>query len=134
MSILQCSRKCGNGLKKRTVLCTSSQPGDKTHTLPDSLCAGLPKPGSQEPCFLKRCQKLRKVQWFVSTWQQVSSLERPHVAASKCVDEMKELSEGSIVTICLYFYHLQVLSNMRSRLSDTLHQVCREGTYYTLCV
>lgn len=68
----QCSRKCGNGLKKRAVICTSTQPGDKTHTLPDSSCVGLPKPSSQEPCFLKRCQKLRKVQWFVSTWQQCS--------------------------------------------------------------
>lgn len=67
----QCSRKCGSGLRKRTVLCTSTKPGVETRTLPDSLCAGLPKPGSQESCFIKRCQKLRKVQWFVSTWQEV---------------------------------------------------------------
>lgn len=82
MSSFQCSRKCGNGLKKRTVVCTSSQPGDKTmRTLPDSLCVSLPKPSSQESCFLKRCQKLRKVQWFVSTWQQVSP-EQLHTAAN----------------------------------------------------
>uniref|UniRef100_A0A3B5ANX1 ADAM metallopeptidase with thrombospondin type 1 motif 16 n=1 Tax=Stegastes partitus TaxID=144197 RepID=A0A3B5ANX1_9TELE len=68
----QCSRKCGNGLKKRTVLCTSTNPDAQTHTLPDSMCAGLPKPASQESCFLKRCQKQRKVQWFVSTWQECS--------------------------------------------------------------
>uniref|UniRef100_A0AAQ5XU35 ADAM metallopeptidase with thrombospondin type 1 motif, 16 n=1 Tax=Amphiprion ocellaris TaxID=80972 RepID=A0AAQ5XU35_AMPOC len=64
----QCSRKCGNGLKKRTVLCTSTNPG--AQTLPDNVCAGLPKPASQESCFIKRCQKQRKVQWFVSTWQE----------------------------------------------------------------
>ncbi|XP_056901633.1 A disintegrin and metalloproteinase with thrombospondin motifs 16 [Takifugu flavidus] len=69
----QCSRKCGSGLRKRTVLCTSTKPGVETRTLPDSLCAGLPKPGSQESCFIKRCQKLRKVQWFVSTWQECSA-------------------------------------------------------------
>uniref|UniRef100_A0A3Q3KD59 ADAM metallopeptidase with thrombospondin type 1 motif, 16 n=1 Tax=Monopterus albus TaxID=43700 RepID=A0A3Q3KD59_MONAL len=68
----QCSRKCGNGLKKRTVLCMSTGPGTQTHTLADTLCAGLPKPDSQETCFIKRCQKQRKVQWFVSTWQECS--------------------------------------------------------------
>uniref|UniRef100_A0A665URL2 ADAM metallopeptidase with thrombospondin type 1 motif, 16 n=1 Tax=Echeneis naucrates TaxID=173247 RepID=A0A665URL2_ECHNA len=67
----QCSRKCGNGLKKRTVVCTSTNPGAQTHTLPESVCAGLPKPACQEACFIKRCQKQRKVQWFVSTWQEV---------------------------------------------------------------
>lgn len=69
--IWQCSRKCGNGLRKRTVLCTSTNPGAQTHTLPDSLCVSLQKPASQESCFIKRCPKQRKVQWFVSTWQEV---------------------------------------------------------------
>ncbi|KAM3615039.1 uncharacterized protein V6R79_022589 [Siganus canaliculatus] len=68
----QCSRKCGNGLRKRTVLCMSTNPGAQTRTLPDSLCVGLPKPAGQESCFIKRCQKQRKVQWFVSTWQECS--------------------------------------------------------------
>lgn len=69
--IWQCSRKCGNGLKKRTVLCVSSNPGAQAHTLPNSKCAGLPKPAGQDSCFIRRCQKQRKVQWFVSTWQEV---------------------------------------------------------------
>uniref|UniRef100_A0A672HX59 ADAM metallopeptidase with thrombospondin type 1 motif, 16 n=1 Tax=Salarias fasciatus TaxID=181472 RepID=A0A672HX59_SALFA len=68
----QCSRKCGSGLKKRTVACTGGSPGAQTHTLPDGACAGLQKPASQESCFIKRCQKQRKVQWFVSTWQECS--------------------------------------------------------------
>ncbi|CAG6015861.1 unnamed protein product [Menidia menidia] len=69
----QCSRKCGNGLKRRTVQCVNTNPGVQTHTLPDSECAGLQKPASQESCFIKRCQKQRKVQWFVSTWQECSA-------------------------------------------------------------
>ncbi|XP_072250752.1 A disintegrin and metalloproteinase with thrombospondin motifs 16 [Leuresthes tenuis] len=69
----QCSRKCGNGLKKRAVLCINTNAGLKTQTLPDSECAGLQKPASQESCFIKRCQKQRKVQWFVSTWQECSA-------------------------------------------------------------
>ncbi|XP_037129892.1 A disintegrin and metalloproteinase with thrombospondin motifs 16 isoform X2 [Syngnathus acus] len=68
----QCSRKCGNGLRKRTVLCTRLITGTQSQTLQDSLCVGLPKPASQESCFVKRCQKQRKVQWFVSTWQECS--------------------------------------------------------------
>ncbi|XP_054638948.1 A disintegrin and metalloproteinase with thrombospondin motifs 16 isoform X1 [Dunckerocampus dactyliophorus] len=68
----QCSRKCGNGLRKRTVLCTRPNTDTQSQTLADSLCAGLPKPASQESCFIKRCQKQRKVQWFVSTWQECS--------------------------------------------------------------
>uniref|UniRef100_A0A8P4KKE3 ADAM metallopeptidase with thrombospondin type 1 motif, 16 n=1 Tax=Dicentrarchus labrax TaxID=13489 RepID=A0A8P4KKE3_DICLA len=78
----QCSRKCGNGLRKRTVLCTSTNPGAQTHTLPDNLCVGLPKPAGQESCFIKRCQKQRKVQWFVSTWQEV--IHKQELAAKKC--------------------------------------------------
>uniref|UniRef100_A0A3Q2SX69 ADAM metallopeptidase with thrombospondin type 1 motif 16 n=1 Tax=Fundulus heteroclitus TaxID=8078 RepID=A0A3Q2SX69_FUNHE len=69
----QCSRKCGHGLKKRSVQCTSSNPGAQTHTLSDSECAGLQKPATQESCFVKRCQKQRKVQWFLSTWQECSA-------------------------------------------------------------
>ncbi|XP_028986164.1 A disintegrin and metalloproteinase with thrombospondin motifs 16 [Betta splendens] len=69
----QCSRKCGNGLKKRTTLCTSADPGAPARTLPDAMCAAVPRPASQEPCFLRRCQKQRKVQWFVSTWQECSA-------------------------------------------------------------
>ncbi|XP_068452431.1 A disintegrin and metalloproteinase with thrombospondin motifs 16 [Clinocottus analis] len=68
----QCSRKCGSGLRKRTVLCTSADPAARTQTLADGLCAGPTKPAGQESCFIKRCQKQRKVQWFVSTWQECS--------------------------------------------------------------
>ncbi|XP_051921668.1 A disintegrin and metalloproteinase with thrombospondin motifs 16 isoform X1 [Hippocampus zosterae] len=68
----QCSHKCGNGLRKRTVLCTRLNTGRQSQTLQDSLCVGLTKPAGQESCFIKRCQKQRKVQWFVSTWQECS--------------------------------------------------------------
>ncbi|KAG7261781.1 hypothetical protein CRUP_020669 [Coryphaenoides rupestris] len=78
----QCSRLCGKGLRKRTVLCTSSTPSgqSRAHTLPDSSCAGVHKPSGQESCFIKRCPKQRKVQWFVSTWQEtrfIKCAEKP---------------------------------------------------------
>ena len=56
------------------MLCTSTAPPPgRTHarTLPESSCAGVHKPSGQESCFVKRCPKQRKVQWFVSTWQEV---------------------------------------------------------------
>ncbi|KAM8826381.1 A disintegrin and metalloproteinase with thrombospondin motifs 16 [Synchiropus picturatus] len=85
----QCSRKCGNGLRKRTVSCTRSLPGSPTHTLLDSFCSGLPKPSAQESCFIKRCEKQRKVQWFVSTWQECSvTCGRGHQARFiKCAEK-----------------------------------------------
>ncbi|KAJ3597712.1 hypothetical protein NHX12_001229 [Muraenolepis orangiensis] len=68
----QCSRLCGKGLRKRTVLCTSWSPSGRSQDLVDSSCATTHKPTGQESCFVKRCPKQRKVQWFVSTWQQCS--------------------------------------------------------------
>ncbi|XP_077454766.1 A disintegrin and metalloproteinase with thrombospondin motifs 16 isoform X1 [Stigmatopora argus] len=68
----QCSRQCGNGLRKRTVLCARLTSGTQSQTLQDTLCANLPKPAGQESCFIKRCPKQRKVHWFVSTWQECS--------------------------------------------------------------
>ncbi|XP_030639093.1 A disintegrin and metalloproteinase with thrombospondin motifs 16 [Chanos chanos] len=68
----QCSRKCGKGLRKRRVTCMTANPGAHAHALPDALCLAQPKPSSQETCMLKRCPKQRKVQWFISTWQECS--------------------------------------------------------------
>ncbi|XP_067094306.1 A disintegrin and metalloproteinase with thrombospondin motifs 16 [Osmerus mordax] len=68
----ECSRKCGKGLRRRTVACMSTGLVARTHSLPDSSCVGLERPSSQETCLLKRCPKQRKVQWFVSTWQECS--------------------------------------------------------------
>ncbi|MBN3299948.1 ATS16 metalloproteinase, partial [Amia calva] len=69
----ECSRKCGKGLKKRTVVCKSTNPTTRAQILPDSSCMVLPKPKTQETCLLKRCQKHRKFQWFVSTCQECSA-------------------------------------------------------------
>lgn len=122
--IWQCSRKCGSGLRKRTVLCTSTKPGVETRTLPDSLCAGLPKPGTQESCFIKRCQKLRKVQWFVSTWQEVRVKKEPYEL--NIIQKVPQTFESYVISFG--FHHL-VFSDMRSWLSNTLHQVCGEGMF-----
>uniref|UniRef100_A0A8C9R511 ADAM metallopeptidase with thrombospondin type 1 motif 16 n=1 Tax=Scleropages formosus TaxID=113540 RepID=A0A8C9R511_SCLFO len=67
----QCSRKCGKGVRRRTVVCKSTSPSSRASVLPDSSCLALPKPSTQEPCLLKRCQK-HKVQWSVSPWQECS--------------------------------------------------------------
>lgn len=67
----QCSRKCGKGQRRRTVVCRRSEPGGQAGVLPDSSCMAEPKPSAQEPCMLKRCPKRRKAQWLVSSWQQV---------------------------------------------------------------
>ncbi|RXN02064.1 A disintegrin and metalloproteinase with thrombospondin motifs 16 [Acipenser ruthenus] len=64
----ECSRKCGKGLKKRTVVCKSTNPIPRAQILPDSSCLAEPKPKPQESCMVKRCQKNRKLQWFVSIW------------------------------------------------------------------
>uniref|UniRef100_W5KZF1 ADAM metallopeptidase with thrombospondin type 1 motif 16 n=1 Tax=Astyanax mexicanus TaxID=7994 RepID=W5KZF1_ASTMX len=83
----QCSRKCGKGVRKRTVECVSSTPGSRT--LPDSLCVLLPKPHSQESCMLKRCPKQHKAQWTVSSWQQCSVTcgKGTQVRFVKCVEK-----------------------------------------------
>ncbi|XP_006635993.2 A disintegrin and metalloproteinase with thrombospondin motifs 16 [Lepisosteus oculatus] len=68
----ECSRKCGKGTKKRTVVCKSTNPTTRSQILPGGSCMAVPKPKTQETCFLKRCQKHRNSQWFVSTWQECS--------------------------------------------------------------
>ncbi|XP_034142841.1 A disintegrin and metalloproteinase with thrombospondin motifs 16 [Esox lucius] len=69
----QCSRHCGKGVRRRSVVCkSSSSPGQQQHILPDTSCPSQQRPSSQEPCLIKRCPKQRKVQWFISTWHECS--------------------------------------------------------------
>lgn len=68
---LQCSKTCGRGLRKRAVLCRSAA---RAEGLPESLCAGLPRPESQEGCVLGRCPKNTRLQWAVSAWSEVGLL------------------------------------------------------------
>ncbi|XP_055001537.1 A disintegrin and metalloproteinase with thrombospondin motifs 18 isoform X1 [Sorex araneus] len=66
----QCSKTCGRGVRKREVLCQRpSSPG----SLPESLCAGSPRPASQEGCVLGRCPKNTRLQWTVSSWSECSA-------------------------------------------------------------
>ncbi|XP_072534970.1 A disintegrin and metalloproteinase with thrombospondin motifs 16 [Salminus brasiliensis] len=83
----QCSRKCGKGVRKRTVTCVSSTPGSRM--LPDSSCVLLPKPHSQDSCMLKRCPKQHKAQWTLSSWQQCSVTcgKGTQVRLVKCVEK-----------------------------------------------
>lgn len=66
MIILQCSRKCGNGIRKRNVECKSKE---QQRTLEDSACAFKPKPFVQEDCKLRECHPDAK--WRKSTWGKV---------------------------------------------------------------
>lgn len=76
LSILhsQCSRTCGKGWRKRTVLCKSFSSSRWDQILPDVACAAELKPKMQETCLLKRCYKNKKLQWFVSAWTEVRKL------------------------------------------------------------
>ncbi|XP_034267697.1 A disintegrin and metalloproteinase with thrombospondin motifs 16 isoform X2 [Pantherophis guttatus] len=68
----ECSRTCGKGWRKRTVLCKSFSSSRWDQILPDVACAAELKPKMQETCLLKRCYKNKKLQWFVSAWTECS--------------------------------------------------------------
>ncbi|XP_058032592.1 A disintegrin and metalloproteinase with thrombospondin motifs 16-like [Ahaetulla prasina] len=70
----ECSRTCGKGWRKRTILCKSFSSSRWNQILPDVACAAELKPKMQETCLLKRCYKNKKLQWFVSTWTEVRKL------------------------------------------------------------
>nr|XP_058944082.1 A disintegrin and metalloproteinase with thrombospondin motifs 9-like isoform X2 [Pocillopora verrucosa] len=63
----ECSRKCGNGIRKRNVECKSTE---QQRTLEDSACAFKPKPFVQEDCKLRECHPDAK--WRKSTWGKCS--------------------------------------------------------------
>ncbi|MEQ2194305.1 hypothetical protein XENOCAPTIV_027010 [Xenoophorus captivus] len=73
------SHQCGQPARFSMSTCSPIIKARLQHTqLPTSLdhgavVSGLHKPATQESCFIKRCQKQRKVQWFVSTWQECSA-------------------------------------------------------------
>ena len=66
MVILQCSRKCGNGIRRRNVECKSTE---QQRTLEDSACAFKTKPFVQEDCKLRECHPDAK--WRKSLWGKV---------------------------------------------------------------
>ncbi|KAM6455045.1 A disintegrin and metalloproteinase with thrombospondin motifs 16 isoform 2-T2 [Liasis olivaceus] len=68
----ECSRTCGKGWRKRTVLCKSFSSSPWAQILSDAACATELKPKMQDICLLKRCYKNKKLQWFVSTWTECS--------------------------------------------------------------
>ncbi|XP_028638577.1 A disintegrin and metalloproteinase with thrombospondin motifs 16 [Grammomys surdaster] len=68
----ECSRTCGKGWRKRTVVCKSTNPSARPQLLHDTACTSEPKPRTHEVCLLKRCHKHKKLQWLVSAWSQCS--------------------------------------------------------------
>nr|XP_023481639.1 A disintegrin and metalloproteinase with thrombospondin motifs 16 isoform X1 [Equus caballus] len=69
----ECSRTCGKGWRKRSVVCKSTNPSARAQLLPDAGCTSEPKPRAHEACLLKRCHKHKKLQWLVSAWSQCSA-------------------------------------------------------------
>lgn len=68
---LQCSKTCGRGLRKRSVFCSSTDPGAKAVVVPDSMCRQHLKPKAQETCVLRRCPKNERLQWIPTPWGAV---------------------------------------------------------------
>ncbi|CAH2283748.1 A disintegrin and metallo ase with thrombospondin motifs 16 [Pelobates cultripes] len=69
----ECSRTCGKGWKKRSVVCKSTNPSLRAHILSDAACTLEFKPKIQETCLIKRCNKPKKLQWVASDWSECSS-------------------------------------------------------------
>ncbi|XP_023416681.2 A disintegrin and metalloproteinase with thrombospondin motifs 16 isoform X2 [Cavia porcellus] len=68
----ECSRTCGKGWRKRTLVCKSTNPSARAQLLPEAMCVAEPKPRTHEACLLQRCHKHKKLQWLVSAWSQCS--------------------------------------------------------------
>lgn len=81
-SLVQCSRTCGKGWRKRAVSCKSTNPSARAQLLHDAACTAEPKPRTHEVCLLKRCHKHKKLQWLVSAWSQVCSSDSPQNSVS----------------------------------------------------
>ncbi|TWW67146.1 A disintegrin and metalloproteinase with thrombospondin motifs 18 [Takifugu flavidus] len=67
-----CSKTCGRGLRKRSVFCSSTDPGVTAVVVPDSMCRQHHKPKAQETCVLRRCPKNERLQWFPTPWGECS--------------------------------------------------------------
>lgn len=65
---LECSKTCGRGVRKREVTCRRAAVAE---AVPESACAGAPRPDSQEGCVLGRCPKNSRLQWLITSWSEV---------------------------------------------------------------
>uniref|UniRef100_A0A665W306 ADAM metallopeptidase with thrombospondin type 1 motif, 18 n=1 Tax=Echeneis naucrates TaxID=173247 RepID=A0A665W306_ECHNA len=82
----QCSKTCGRGLRKRSVFCSSTDPGTKAVVVPDSMCRQHHKPKSQETCVLRRCPKNEKLQWIPAPWGEVGTRRREAQGAAAALE------------------------------------------------
>ncbi|XP_075068934.1 A disintegrin and metalloproteinase with thrombospondin motifs 16 [Mixophyes fleayi] len=69
----ECSRTCGKGWKKRSVVCKSTNPSLQVQILHNAACTSEFKPKTQETCVVKRCNKPKKFQWLVASWSECSA-------------------------------------------------------------
>lgn len=111
-SLVQCSRTCGKGWRKRAVSCKSTNPSARAQLLHDAACSAESKPRTHEVCLLKRCHKHKKLQWLVSAWSQVCSS-----------DPLRMGSASSLQTACFCLLYLHcVFSHCPSSVSDASSQ------------
>ena len=65
---LQCSATCGEGMKKRDVICMKKLDGGLITVVGDENCSLKPKPPTTKPCKdLPDCQS----EWFMTSWSKV---------------------------------------------------------------
>ena len=62
--VLQCSKTCGSGSRKRQVVCRSHH-----QRLSDRFCDVTTRPDDFEQCILAPC--FNKLHWYISPWSQV---------------------------------------------------------------
>lgn len=74
---VQCSTECGNGTQTRSVACVSNSNG-RLEVVDALRCSRQPRPVAVQPCRPKACG----VQWFVTEWSAVSSLQPTFICLS----------------------------------------------------
>lgn len=96
----QCSKTCGRGLRKRSVFCSSTDPGAKAVVVPDSMCRQHHRPKAQETCVLRRCPKNERLQWIPTPWGEVG-------------EQRHETGGAEPIEVKLFFW-LSILKHFKS--------------------
>ena len=80
---MQCSSRCGEGQRSRTVRCVSR----KRRAVDDQLCLeqGLPRPAAVQPCHGHHCSSSSssdsQFHWTTSDWSQVCMRTVPFITS-----------------------------------------------------
>lgn len=80
----QCSKNCEGGVKSREVQCFDMR--DQRQLRPFHCRAMSSRPQSQMPCNLQPC-----LDWYTSSWGQVSHMQNNDRDCEKCADVYTEM-------------------------------------------